>query len=316
MGLYFSSLDSTYYGPGSVHIVVVLQSYFDFSGEPTQAKDFVVTLGGIASTKSRWEAFDKAWTKAMTRGGAAGKTLHMREFVHSRGEWTNWSDARKIALLEILHPVVSAFSEYMIAPSVPLEAYRRIIKTTVSQARDEWQEREFLLQVCMEAMVKRLRLSSRRQAIMNFEKDDVVDPGIHRYFNHVVAMNHWENIFVDMRFPRRGPSPLQAADLIAYSNYQQARRELTGHVRGELRRFLCEMVERMAKTSRFRRNVKCDFGLYDEQMLRNHVRSVAATLPTLTPQRIREIDQHWTSADLRMQRERSAKALRGKGKMK
>jgi hypothetical protein len=227
----------------------MFEAYFDVSGSPGATE--VLTLAGLVATRSRWEHLMMVWERAMARGGAKDKILHMRELAHSQKQYANWTEEAKINLLRKLFPILRTHVTYGVCVSIPIDAF----DVTVG-SKEMWDVRlpgasislphNFLLQLCMWFILKSIpSLSVARPVTFVFEQDAPRDPDTMREFYHRREAIGGPGIFREIRFSPKGPAPLQAADLIAYANHQIAIDQCTarGERQTKLRRFLREQID-------------------------------------------------------------------------
>src|SRR5215831_17772262 len=61
-------------------------AYFDGSGSP--ADTAAVVVAGFVAPVDQWVDFERNWNECLKHFGVSA--LHMREFAHSRGEFSSW----------------------------------------------------------------------------------------------------------------------------------------------------------------------------------------------------------------------------------
>lgn len=276
----FGSVDS-WRGPDAWIAVFEFEAYFDASGAVDSTE--VLTLTGIVAAKKRWESFMPIWDRAMERGGVKGKILHMRELVPGQEQFQGWDEPEaKKHLLRKLFPIVGARITYGVSVSVPVGAFKSTIGALPAQRdRERLGAMDFCLQSCMQFIKRRLDVSKERPVTFIFEQDEEQEPNIQLMFYHLRREMDCVETFPEIRFAPKGPPPLQAADMIAYSSFQWALGQLGLHGRAsrnlaELRPFLREMLWRVVGKPRTETHKKYDFGMVSERLLAVHRDSLAA----------------------------------------
>ena len=66
----------------------MFKAYFDASGHPAEGK--VVSVAGFVAEETQWQHFQRNWQNTLDDFGV--QALHMREFAHSVGEFTEWKN--------------------------------------------------------------------------------------------------------------------------------------------------------------------------------------------------------------------------------
>src|SRR5437016_5893715 len=113
---------------GGERLVAVYEANYDHSitGEgPTQT----ITLAVVVAPATVWTRCEGAWAKAMKRGGAEGRILHMKELVHGVGAFPDFKDVRKqTELLKRLVPVVREHVSWGFCASLALPWWQHMHK--------------------------------------------------------------------------------------------------------------------------------------------------------------------------------------------
>jgi len=98
-------------------------SYYDASG--TQGSGACLSVVGVLATESRWKTFDKRWTAILGREGVT--TLHMKDFIPCRGEFSEWKDdgrRRETFLLDLLGTLRGQY--HIFAAAIVLQEFNRV----------------------------------------------------------------------------------------------------------------------------------------------------------------------------------------------
>lgn len=251
--------------------MVQFEAHCDVSGDPSSTPIF--TMAALVATKQRWERFNVAWERAMARGGAAGKILHMRELIPGNGQFAGWEDEEKQFLLRKLFPQILPHVTLLVCPSVSVDAFAKHIRLTEAKKAEQLNEWNVCLQVCMEQIEENVTPSAERPVTFFSEEDPAHDPDLLRQFYHLRGLRKgWADCFPPMVFKPKGPPPLQAADMIAYSANTYFADELAGRLgtQSVMRRFLRTMLIRLASSRTENIPRRCAIGMFSEDLLRKH----------------------------------------------
>ena len=98
----------------------MLTAYFDASGSVEGTE--ILSVAGFVSTSEKWTAFEKVWKRYLYTFGVS--SLHMKHLAHSRGEYEGWSVAkRKLFLSEMVYTIEDHY-EHSVANSVIRQAFK------------------------------------------------------------------------------------------------------------------------------------------------------------------------------------------------
>jgi hypothetical protein len=200
--------------------VAVFEAYYDhsYTGTGTSA---AVTLAVLVAPATVWEKFAVAWDAAMERGGAADKVLHMKELVHGVGDWVGWDVKRQTALFRKLVPVVRKHVSYGFCLSYPQAFHDNV--TRINERPDQAQTPLMeLFQACLEAIKAHVLRIADEPVHSYIEEDRLVEADVTRHFYWLTHARGWERHFPTIRPLPKGPSPLQAADMVAYEGSRHA----------------------------------------------------------------------------------------------
>src|ERR1700722_12564024 len=67
-------------------------AYYDDSGSPTDT--LAVVVAGFVAEDAQWTGFERNWNDTLEQFGIS--LFHMKEFAHSRGEFSKWKDHQRI----------------------------------------------------------------------------------------------------------------------------------------------------------------------------------------------------------------------------
>jgi hypothetical protein len=99
-------------------------SYFDGSGSPDDT--VAVVVGGFVAPAEQWAEFERNWNECLRDFGVSG--LHMRDFAHSRGEFSAWKgdEERRRRFLARLISIIQTRVRHSFASAVRMEDYRKV----------------------------------------------------------------------------------------------------------------------------------------------------------------------------------------------
>lgn len=97
---------------------------FDASGSPNDT--IAVAVAGFVAPYDQWEDFGRNWNQCLKDFGVS--SLHMREFAHSRGEFTTWKgdEGKRRCFLRCLVGIISIRVWHSFASAVIMDDYRKV----------------------------------------------------------------------------------------------------------------------------------------------------------------------------------------------
>lgn len=105
--------------------MVMLSVYFDESyNQPTSKEPdmpLVYTIGGYLSTVQQWKAFQKEWSKTLKDAGIP--FFHMADYESRFGFYKDWSDEKRIEVLQKLHTIINKYVLKGFATSILISDY-------------------------------------------------------------------------------------------------------------------------------------------------------------------------------------------------
>ena len=101
-----------------------LTAYFDGSGSPDDT--LAVVVAGFAAPAEQWIEFERNWNDCLRAFGVSA--LHMRDFAHSRGEFTSWkgNEDKRRRFLSRLISIIEVRVHHSFASAVRMEDYRTV----------------------------------------------------------------------------------------------------------------------------------------------------------------------------------------------
>lgn len=189
----------------------MLTAYFDESG----SKDtLLLTIAGYLSDERRWKRFEREWAKALKEHGA--QYLHMKEFAQCKGEFKNWPEWKRRALMGQLTWIIKSNAQFRVGSIVPCEAF----KTTVGSL-DPNDTRLSPFWLCFQSCLSTLVKYCQNQTISDdialvFDVNNESSRHATGFFTSFKQSPNG-NQLVSLSFADdKKVSPLQAADLLAY----------------------------------------------------------------------------------------------------
>jgi hypothetical protein len=198
----------------------VFEAYFDESGTHEDPRLF--TYGGLVACSDSWADFSAAWDAAMAAGGAADKTLHMRNLLHnSKGsrddeDYLGWNDAMRRDLLSRLVPVVTSHVLYAYSATIPVPDLDNLLRD--GPLNDQIDPTVFTLHRCLDHIVREASPTADNPLGCIFQRAGDREPSIMRFMNILREERGWWDIIpsTPLFVPARGFPPIQAADMFAY----------------------------------------------------------------------------------------------------
>jgi hypothetical protein len=213
--------------PGRKKTVAMFEAYLD--GSDTVTGEPAATLSGLVAPAKRWKSFAVAWDQAMKRGGAGGKILHMADFALGYRDFTGWTEPRRKALLTKLVPVLLEHVCHAFCPSIPLRYWEEIQGLSPDRPKHAMTPLLMNLQVVMEGIVELVKPAAADPVICFMEEDRAVEANVIRHFHYLrVSIPGWKDLFSDIIPLKKGPAPLQAADLVAYEGSRHISEQVVG----------------------------------------------------------------------------------------
>lgn len=224
-------------------------AFYDESGH-SLSTGFVSIAGFIADADS-WGNFDRAWSDALIQSGAP--YLHMREFAHSIGPFTGWTEAQRRALL---HSCVSAINEtglIAVGAVLSVQDFNELPPTVQEMFVDPFF-------CCLQEVIRGASIfsgGSYGPALVVYSRQDEMAGKVRQLWDAIRGNESGKLGDLEFREMRGSPG-LQASDLLAYElrHYYTRRtgqpqtparwpfRTIVEHQRLQLRRSLLKYIPR------------------------------------------------------------------------
>lgn len=98
-------------------------AFFDESGSPAEQ---VVVVAGFVAAVEQWVEFERNWKDLLNAFNVS--SLHMRQFAHSRGEFTDWvgDERKRRRFLERAVNIICTRVRHTFASAVMMDEYRKV----------------------------------------------------------------------------------------------------------------------------------------------------------------------------------------------
>lgn len=254
--------------------LMILKAFYDASGSTGDLGSSdrpVLTVAGFVSPLNKWVEFVDAWHEEVL-GPFEIRRSHMREFAHSLGDFSEWTEMRRREFLVRCVDIIDKFVSYGHATSVDLADYEAV-------AADLGETQSAFLFASIQTMAGLGKWARKNgldeRTVHIFDAGDGHDGELHLINREMSANGALRELarFDALVFGRpEVPDmvPLQAADMLAYEATKYVRdTKLATDGKG---RALRKSAERLLSTG------KVDSSYFDEKNLRayaQHVKNVS-----------------------------------------
>lgn len=188
----------------------MLTAYFDESGSPDDS--VAVVVAGYISTVDQWIRFDMDWKQILARYGI--KCFHMKDFVHSRGEFESWKgkEEQRKWFLQSLIGITRVRVLHSFAESVLIHEWEQVNKKYM--LAESWLTPYALCgRSCTASVNKWMNQSPRKAQPVHFVFDDGA-----KHKGELIKRMERDGCPLPTFGKREDYSPLQAADLVAWEH--------------------------------------------------------------------------------------------------
>ncbi len=203
--------------------VAVLYGFFD--GSSTHAGARVWTLCGFLGGFDEFCKLDEGWNKVLDKKDWPNrpKELHMYDCVHGGGEFKGWSLAERLAIFGDLATIVSGLDILALGSIVIVDDLTRLDSTELALLNSQalGTPQDLTLQYIIQNSLTYTRKASKDEdiGIMFDQEPSEIAERYHAFANRY--RSQFGNVLKGIAF---GDSikftPLQAADMLAYSTYR------------------------------------------------------------------------------------------------
>jgi hypothetical protein len=204
-----------------LRITAVLKAYFDDSRDGKSEKVF--SLGGYVAKEEAWEQFEREWSR---RSG--GAVFHMADLLAGFGDFRGWEQEKRFDLIWAMMEILNGIEVWGFHCAIVVPEFREIFP-------DDDPEAPYFLcfQQCFSQAAKWGNDLQDNVACF-FDREEKYKYRACRLFDHVKTLEDrpgWEAMkrLVSITFgPRAEYTPLQAADLAAYTGCNVLTKLLAG----------------------------------------------------------------------------------------
>lgn len=264
------------HGPSSRHgkAVAVIFGYFDDSNTHEGSK--VLSLCGFLADPRVWSAFDQDWQKILDKPDWPNRPseFHMYDCVHGYEEFYGWSLAQRLAIYGDMVGLLSESNLIAIGSGIVVDAFQSLSpdhKLLLAQGGfNEPLDLVFqcVLQFAIDATVRYGKTHNPPVlddlGLLFDEGDEDVALRFHQLYAHVAAKHRSGSILNGVGFGKSEKfSPLQAADMLAYTTCQWLTQEHLPHLvsKSDLGFPILPAFMRMIE------NVAADGGMFSERAM-------------------------------------------------
>jgi hypothetical protein len=186
--------------------IAMLWAYFDESGEhePETGRLKQLTIGGWIASGEEWTRFSKEWRSVLERAGISA--FHMRDFAHSKGDFRDWTEEKRRAVLNQLLETIAR------NVMVGLGFTSRVVDAEPSMQFPN--AYESALVSCLLHVAGLSARSERKVSVVFARHEEFRGARIQRFFD-IVNFGGAQLATFAVSDPRN-VEPLQAADIVAY----------------------------------------------------------------------------------------------------
>jgi hypothetical protein len=220
------------YGRGTA----LIDGYFDDSHTHKGSK--ILSICGFLADPRIWVDVDHEWKRVLDKRDWPKRPseFHMYDCVHGYGEFAGWSEAQRLAIYGDMVGVLSQANLIAIGSGIDINAFMTLgPKHKLLLAKGGFSEPlDMVLQCVLQFSIDRTVAYGKIQSPPVLDNlgvmfDESPPSGAFRYrqlYAHVAAKHRSGKILTGMGFGKSEKfSPLQAADLLAYSTCQHLMQE-------------------------------------------------------------------------------------------
>ncbi len=193
-------------------------AYFDESGHPSDSQ--VLTVAVLVSKANRWETFEDKWSKRLRRANVP--MFHMTDFENRKGQFAGWDNRKRTSFITDLAAIVKNSIQWGIVHSLVIRDWNAVVDPNFA---DEYERKRgpyiFLLQSCLEDMVKNVKLPASEKIACVFDQNNFIAGAVLTHFTLLKSAQKWDHLLGSLVFDNKARIvPLQAADMLAYESFK------------------------------------------------------------------------------------------------
>ena len=226
---------SIFQGKGKRGVMSFVTVHFDDSGTHTESQ--IAIAACYAAHVEHWKKFERGWNRAKKNLGF--NVFHMADFAAGHGEFTDWSDSKKRKAIKRLCRIVNNCVEIGYGAAVQKALYDSAIQGDFRREFCGDFHYTFAVRSCATSIGK-WRRNNRQSSSMKYIFDQMGSNHgkgeIMKVMDRAISASKKEAVSTGVP-PLTGYSfeskattlPLQAADIFAWTAFQQTRKRIFGH---------------------------------------------------------------------------------------
>lgn len=238
----------------------MLVGYFDDSG--THGSSDVVLWSGLFGTEAQWGALSKAWQSKLldpSPGKPPLSKFHMVDCEGHHGEFTYWNRTESDFLIQELGDIIASSGVFSLAKAVARKEWDRLVQ---GNWRKAWGDAEgYCVRTCYSEATRLARSLNCQSMSLLFDDRPGQNEIVQKVFDiyRIAATQDNRSVSLDsISFVRASRFyPLQAADLIAWEQYQCALDWIRDGIGAPKRR----LFRRLYDTKKFRLTLMREDGI-------------------------------------------------------
>ena len=201
--------------------IAVLKVYLDESG--THEGSPVITVGAYIARPKQWEAFTKAWRRAIR----PIEVYHAADAANCHGEFEGWTSGAVAKLAARALPLIPKHTNFAMAAGINLRDYEAALKGKAHLRRFLGEPYGACLQWTLSAILRTKAVEGNREQIAFFHEENDYAAEAIQAFQYVTET--WSGSDrVSFAFgSKKKYVPLQAADIYAYETNKRLRNPTT-----------------------------------------------------------------------------------------
>jgi hypothetical protein len=205
--------------------MAILSMYIDesYSHAP---QPLIYTIAGYVSEDWRWRRFETEWGKALKAYGLDDVPFHMKDLAHKKGVYKDWPEKKRVKFLRTLQHVIKTNTIKDFAVSVAVADYDKLLPPKSNIRFGFGEPHVFAIIGCMKNIATWQKKTHRNDPMLYvFEKGTTHDSMVARVFKELDDQHREFYRVGGIAFFSKEQMPLQSADMLAYENMLDMRRQ-------------------------------------------------------------------------------------------
>jgi hypothetical protein len=206
--------------------MAILTMYVDESySHPPQP--LIYTIAGYVSEDWRWKRFETEWDKALKAYGFDDDIpFHMKDFAHKKGIYKDWPEKKRVKFIRTLQHIIKTNTLKDFAVSVVVADYDKLIPPKTNIRYGFGEPHVFAIIGCMKNIgTWQKEMHMNDPMLYTFEKGIAHDSMVARVFAEMDEPQREYYRVGGIAFFGKKVLPLQSADMLAYENMLDMRRQ-------------------------------------------------------------------------------------------